>query len=319
MIIKNHSFLVTFVLLIILSFNILGQKAKVVLEPESILIGEHCRMLLNVEAPMDSHVKFPVLSDTVNKNIEIIEYGIIDTTYNKEKNNIILNRSYTITSYNEGYFPIEPFEFKMIYEKDTVLFESDARLLTVETVEVDLQSTHKDIKPIIELPLTFYEILPYILLAILLISLILFIIYYFKYKKQKASKVSIWENPEVPAYAAALSKLEALRQSNYLKQEKFKQFHIELTDILRYFLEKRFNINAPEMTSGEILSKTKDILEETDNSKLTEIFSLSDLVKFAKHKPNINESEKMLKYAFEIVKNTIPVEEKEDNTLKNES
>ena len=291
--------------------NTLGQEAKVALEPKSILIGEHVNMTLEVEAPPESDVVFPDFSDKVNTNIEIINYGNVVEDYSDDRETKILKKEYTVTAYQEGHFPIEPIEFKSIIDGDTLTFMSEAKLISVETVEIDPEEGPKDVKPIIQIPWTFSELLPYILLVLLVITIVLFIIYYLKQRKKKPEPSSIWERADVPAYAAALSKLEALRKSNYLKEEKFKLFYSELTDILRRYLEKHFEVDAPEMTSNEILLATKELLEKEDHDKLNDMLVLADLVKFAKHKPMIDESEQRLNYAFEIVKNTIPMVDEE--------
>ena len=296
--------------------NTLGQEAKVILEPKSILIGEHVSMTLQVEASPDADIVFPEFSDKVNNNIEIINYGTVEEAYSDDRETKIFKKDYTITAYQDGHFPIEPIEFKSVIDGDTLTFMSEAELLSVETVEIDREAGPKDVKPIIQIPWTFAEMLPYILLVLLVVTIVLFIIYYLKQRKKEPVASSIWEQTDVPAYAAALSKLEALRKSNYLKEEKFKLFFSELTDIIRRYLEKRFEVDALEMTSNEILSATNDLLEKEDHNKLEYILVLSDLVKFARHKPLVDESEQRLNYAFEIVKNTIPMVDDEQTNNK---
>ena len=306
--ILNIKYLLVFALLFSLTNIVKGQKAEVILEPESIRIGEHVEMTLEVEAHVDEHIIFPVFSDTIHDKVEIIRYGIIDTTFSDDKRYAVYTQTYIVTSFEEGHYPIKPAAFKSVINNDTLPFESEPLLLSVQTVDVDMEAAPKDIKPIISIPRTFSEMLPYILIVLLIVVIVLFIVYYLKQRKKRPGEQSVWERPDVPAYAAALSKLEALRKSNYLKEEKFKLFHSELTDILRRYVEKQFGIDAPEMVSDEILSETKKALDVQDHNKLKEILILSDLVKFAKHTPIVNESEQLLKYGFEIVKNTIPVD-----------
>ncbi len=313
---KNTKYFILFAWLIVLINSTYSQKAEVLLEPASILIGEHVEMTLQVEAPAEAHIQFPVFSDTIHNKIEILQYGTIDTAYSDDGYSRFFTQKYTITSFEDGYYPIEPIEFKSISDNDTLIFSSQAKLLSVETVKLDPEAGLKDIKPIIHIPRSFSEMLPYILLALVLIIIVLLLLYYLRQRKKKPESLSLWESPDIPAYAAALSKLEALRKSKYLNEEKFKPFHSELTDILRRYFEKRFEIDAPEMTSDEILLATKKLLTEDDHTKLKDILVLSDLVKFAKHKPLISESEKKIKYAFEIVKNTIPVADRKNTNNK---
>ncbi len=313
-------FLLIFILLlvspVVTSNYTPGKEASITIKPDSILIGEHVKMQINVETHPEAEVVFPVFTDTIHDNIYIINYGTIDTVYTKDSSRRILNQTHTITSYKEGHFPIKPIQFKSMIEEDTTVFESEPVLLSVNTVEVDLENSPKDIKPIINIPLTFAEILPYILAVLLLTAIIYFVIVFVKRRKNKTPQKTIWEKPGVPAHVAALNNLESLKKKNYLAEDKFKLFHSELTDIVRKYLAKRFGIDASEMTSDEILNATKNIIDEHENKLLQEIFTLSDLVKFAKYKPIINESEKLLKNAFELVNRTMKVNEE---TNKNNS
>jgi hypothetical protein len=85
-----------------------------------------------------------------------------------------------------------------------------------------------------------------------------------------------------------------------------KEYHTEITGIVRKYFEHRFNFNALEMTSAEImgvisyLEDSKPITETADN-----FFRNADLVKFAKFEPLPEVNEEMMSQAFEIVNNTI--------------
>ncbi|MFH2029311.1 MAG: hypothetical protein ABIJ40_01630, partial [Bacteroidota bacterium] len=84
-----------------------------------------------------------------------------------------------------------------------------------------------------------------------------------------------------------------------------KEFHTEVTEIVRRYFEDRFKILALEMTSAEVLVNLKYNAESDEISIVTEEFlSNADLVKFAKFKPLASLNETMLKQAFEIVNKT---------------
>ncbi|MEA3306109.1 MAG: hypothetical protein U9R52_04770, partial [Candidatus Omnitrophota bacterium] len=103
-----------------------------------------------------------------------------------------------------------------------------------------------------------------------------------------------------PAHRLAYEALRELEKKNYIKQGKIKKYYIELSDIARHYLENRFNIKAPEMTTEEFLLKAKEAKELGSEHKnlLKGFLSHCDSVKFAKYGP----SEKEISSSFESAK-----------------
>jgi hypothetical protein len=117
----------------------------------------------------------------------------------------------------------------------------------------------------------------------------------------------------------ALQKLTELRNRKLWQQEQTKQYHTELTDIIRDYLENRYVIKAHEQTSDEIFASLRymDITEENRNA-LRQVLILADLVKFAKEKPLPQDNEQSMDNAVAFVNRTqqaiqLPIEKQEDN------
>jgi hypothetical protein len=124
--------------------------------------------------------------------------------------------------------------------------------------------------------------------------------------------------PREPAHIIALRDLEKLKNEKLWQKEKIKDYYTELTDILRMYLWNRYSIRTMERTSEEILDSLKisDFKDDDAFNTLKEIFYTSDLVKFAKFKPLIDEHEKCLKESFEFVDKTkLIIEEKKEDDL----
>jgi hypothetical protein len=84
-----------------------------------------------------------------------------------------------------------------------------------------------------------------------------------------------------------------------------KTYHSELTEILRMYLERRFNIHALEQTSLEIISDVNSILQNDEaKQNLTKTLEIADSVKFAKHKSGALENEQSLKMAIQFIEST---------------
>ena len=140
-----------------------------------------------------------------------------------------------------------------------------------------------------------------VLLGLLLVIVLIGIWYYFK-KRKKPVPVVVEVKPLVPLHLQALNKLNALRDKKLWEQEEVKQYHSELTDIIREFLEKRYKIRAMEQTSDEIFSGIRHLeIAEENRNQLRQILMLADLVKFAKQKPLNADNEQSMANAIGFV------------------
>jgi hypothetical protein len=86
----------------------------------------------------------------------------------------------------------------------------------------------------------------------------------------------------------ALEKLDALMKKGLFGKGMIKEFYVELTDILRRYIESRFELKAPEMTTEEFLANIRDFsdLKYEHKNLLREFLQQADLVKFAKYGPS---------------------------------
>ena len=140
---------------------------------------------------------------------------------------------------------------------------------------------------------------------------------YRHYKKQHVAKNEEVEIQDTrPAYEIALERLNAIRQEKLWQKGRPKDYHTALTDVLRDYIRRRFEINATEQTSAEVLQAIQPCLKEQKESfvLLQNILQLADLVKFAKYHPLIEEDEKSLSRAYSFVENTKQVVEETPTT-----
>ena len=272
------------------------------IEPSRILMGEPVVLTFVIEFPDSLRLEMPVFNEQITPKIEILHYGKTDTLQPDDRNKIKIQRIIRITSWEEGFHPVEPFSFRFIAANDTIIAESEPLLLEVEPFLIDEHTDLRDIKTVMAAPVTFREVLPWLLILIAIAAFAYALFYYLKRRKPKISPVTIWEKPDIPAHIAAISSLEKLKAQKLWQQGKIKQYHSELTDILRHYIAKRFAINAMEMTSVEIMSA---FTGKPDDKRTEEILwnclQIADLVKFAKHIPESNENEISMEAAFEFV------------------
>lgn len=120
------------------------------------------------------------------------------------------------------------------------------------------------------------------------------------------------EGPPRRAHEIAYEQLDWLETSGLLMQGRIKDYYIEVSDIIRRYLEGRYAIRALEMTSGEVLEQLDDAGVSWDvHDRFTAFLAHCDLVKFAKHRPSPTACALIVPDARALVDATLPPPEPE--------
>ncbi len=117
--------------------------------------------------------------------------------------------------------------------------------------------------------------------------------------------------PVLPPWEVALRRLEELRDKKYLEYAKFDQYYLELSDILRRYMEVHFGVRAPEMTTEEFLVSIRENATVSDEHKalLGRFMQQADAVKFAKAAPTVQEAEQSWELARRFIMQSYEDEE----------
>ncbi|MFM8916939.1 MAG: hypothetical protein ACKOGP_04255, partial [Bacteroidota bacterium] len=99
---------------------------------------------------------------------------------------------------------------------------------------------------------------------------------------------AITQAPSVPCHEKALMALDELNKKQLWQNGQYRQYHTELTDILRSYISDRWEVGALEMTTDEILVLTFIPSNEVDG--IGYVLRLADMVKFAKGVPHGDEN-----------------------------
>ena len=158
--------------------------------------------------------------------------------------------------------------------------------------------------------MTFREFIqeywPYIAIGLFVIlALVLLFIFRDKLKPKKTEKPKP-KKPTEPGYVVALRELERLKEQKLWQNNNVKGYYIELTDIIRSYLYNQFDIYSLEMTTSETIDEVDNIYIINDElkSKLLQVLSLADFVKFAKAQPLPDEHDLSFKNALSFVEET---------------
>ena len=112
--------------------------------------------------------------------------------------------------------------------------------------------------------------------------------------------------PPQPAHVLALQALHRLEQQNLIGQQQIDAFYVQLSAILRRYVEWRFRLRAPEQTTEEFLAATLTSggLLTTHRDALRTFLQHCDLVKFARHEPTADDMQRTFDSAKAFVNQT---------------
>ncbi|MCL2412813.1 MAG: hypothetical protein FWC98_01595 [Bacteroidales bacterium] len=303
---------------LLLSFGAFAEThvATMKLDASKIQIGDHIRLTISLQTDENNVVIFPVLSDTMDSRIVFLSVGNIDTVQERRSHIRTYLRTFTLTIFEPGEYQFPPLAFLIRLPDSVDFFEvltNDATII-VTAPEVDLVAGIRDIRTIWGIPLTFREILPFILIF-MGIGFFTAAGLYLLYKWRKKEPIFVLKpKPVILAHVEALENLEKLRLKQLWQNNFVKEFYTELTDILRIYTEKGLHINAVEMTSDEFIEAVEN--SEFDNKSqlleiLRNILPTADLVKFAKATPLADQHDRCFKDVKLFVESTIPKEKEE--------
>jgi uncharacterized repeat protein (TIGR01451 family) len=280
-------------------------------DTSKIYIGDQINYTVTVDQPSNLVLNVIQLKDTLCKNIEILSGPVPDSSLTNGRLRLV--NKYLITSFDSGYYQVPPAYAEIKNENGIKRFYSDYSLLEVMRVKIAPPDTTAKIFDIVKpykAPVTIGEILPWVLLAALLAAAIWVIIKLIKRFKKSKSEPEQIINPD-PAHIIAFRDLEKLREEQLWQKGEVKLYYSRLTEILRQYLENRYGVFSLEMTTSETLEalvKTgfrKDELYST----IKTILNGSDLVKFAKYKPEPDENEQHFDNSWKFVELTKVKEE----------
>ncbi len=308
----KRGYIITLLVLLVTisSSNVWGQIKSTTISKDTILIGDQVLWSTRFELPEhDSVTVYPysgvMQRDTTGAKVEVVADFILDTVSIK-RGIKELEAKVLLTSFDSGSYKL-PMPLFMINEdtEDTYAIIFDTPSLFVNTIQVDTAGFQPmDIKGQIKYPVTFKEVIPWVLLGIFLLVSAYLLYRYVKYRRENRD---FFGRPIVtdPPHIVALRELDKIHSQKLWQNGKEKLFYTGITDTLREYIEGRYGVNAMEKTSSEIMLSLsgKDIDKKLYN-ELDELFKVADLVKFAKYVPTIGENEQAIPSAVRFVNST---------------
>lgn len=302
--------IVLIALLMVLTGKVAAQSVTVEAKIDSlqILIGEQAKIQLQVAMDAKQRAVFPVYTDTLIQGVEVLETAKPDTQYLNDRQRMLITQEYTITSFDSALYYLPP----MSVTVDNKVYRSKALALKVYSMPVD--TLHPDQffgqKPVMKAPFEWgdwYGLIGCSFLALPLLALLVYFIIRIRDNKPIIRKVKI--EPKLPPHQTAMNEIERIKTEKVWQKGHPKEYYTELTDALRTYIKDRFGFNALEMTSSEIIDNLLEMKDKDAISDLRYLFQTADLVKFAKHDPQMNENDANLINAIDFINETKQPEE----------
>jgi len=280
-------------------FSVLGMFGIKGRDKDKITIGDKITYTLTVKAPKDIEIKFPEFAQNLG-GFAIKDFGSSERGWFKIKT---YRQWYVLDTYVSGEYSIPPslIKYRRIGQDEWHEVSTDEVSIEVESI-LESAEDKRDIREIAG-PIGFPIKIPWYMWVILAVTVLAAGIALFLFKRKKAKSTII---PPLPAHEIAYEALDALRQKEYLRRKEHKLYYIELSGIVRQYLENRFNLRAPEMTTEEFLNTVKDnkALSYEHKSLLRDFLSHCDLVKFAKYEPVEKEADLSFESAKRLIDQT---------------
>ena len=285
---------------------ILALVVSAAIDSTTLMIGDQTDLHLQATSEVGEQVQWPVLDKELIPGIEVVDKTIVDTVSLKD-GRVQYNQYVTLTSFEDSLFYIAPLAF--VSDGDTVW--SDAMTLNVvQPFEMDTTDMAiADIKDVYKAPIWWWGVLRWVLLALGIAAVGVggyYLITYLQARFGKKDEELVAAEPLRPADEVALEKLDVIREEKIWQAGQVKEYHTQLTDVVREYIARRFDVSSVEQTSDETLSAIRPLLREQKDlyEQLRKMLTLADLVKFAKWTATPDENEQSLRSAYTFVKET---------------
>ncbi len=218
----------------------------------------------------------------------------------KLKDGRIQNQTtFTLSTFTTGDYiiPPVPIVFQMPDSTRKVMLADPVPIKVKSLLANNGDST--DIKPL-KAPYQFKRDLTlYFVLGGFFLLLIAVALYFLRFRKRAEAQERVDLRP---AWEIAFERLALLKEKRLLDAEKFKMFYIDLTEIVRWFLGRMYEITVLDMTTDEFLARFREMsLPEGLYDQTAAFLRHADLVKFAKYVPERARSESEFTTAHDII------------------
>jgi hypothetical protein len=296
-------------------------RAVVTLAPEKPVLGDPLTLTLEVTAEPGVEIEMPAFGEALGR-FQIVQF--VPREQRGADGKAVLAQTYTLQAPMSGRQRIPPLQVELVDRRghsaqgaqgaQTVgagqdagaavapAGEPEAQELLTEEIPVQIGSVlpegevAAELRPVrASLPLRSHV---RVYAAIALAALVLLGVGGFL--AVRAWRQAARRQVRISAYDQAMARLRELEQRGLPRPgedgPKIDQWYVELSAIVRRYLEDRYHLRAPELTTEEFLREAQrsGLLSSTHRALLSDFLVRCDRVKFARYEPDEEESRQAL-------------------------
>lgn len=315
--------------------NAVADVASAAIDTPWVAVGMPRVLHIEVSVPDGAQVQWPMEIEAdgfVARDFEdpsknyLLEFGpdtdfSIDTV--REAGGMVsLKADLKFFAFDSAAMVIAPFRF-VVNGRDTLATQMLALKCEnpFESVPDDVQAT-QDLKPVMQPAFVLWDYVWWFFWLQVVVTIItVSTLVYLHWRKHRTLKVADGASAApvklLPAHVTALRALDTLAEKKLWQSGQHKQFHTELSEILRRYIEERYKVPAMECTTDEIMQELVELTmtQRSSYNNLREVLQMADLVKFAKYEPLADENQMVLMNArlfVEQTKESLPEETTEN-------
>ena len=278
------------------------------IDSTQIMMGDQTKMDIQVTAPSAEQIQAPEFDAQLPQGVECVTKSAMDTTV-LDNGQVELSQELVLTSFGDTTYSIQPY---IVSAAGDTIYAETSHLAVLRPEGIDEMTDIYDIKDIEDVPIWWWDVVKWILLGLGVVLLGVGIYFLWRWYNKTHRRVQILAEVPVntrPAEEEALERLAIIGSEKIWQEGKCKQYHTELTDVVRTYIGRRFDVHSTEKTSDETLSAMKPLINKELYARLAKMLQLADFVKFAKYEALPNENEQALDTAYEFVYETTPKKE----------
>jgi hypothetical protein len=250
-----------------------------------ILIGDVITYSVIITHAADVKLERPSPGKNLGQ-FEIRDYKVQEPT--KVGDQIVSRTDYQISTFDIGDYDIPSLQVFYRTKQDTTLHELKTEVIKIHVTSLNPNEKGdiRDIKPPMTPPRPWARIIAAIAGVVALLALTGLGYWYWRRRRLGQSIIPTREKTPRPPHEIALEALATLHVSDLLATGQIKTFYIQLSEILRQYVEGRYFIDAMEMTTRQLTDRmASERIDQDHIQHLQGLLDVSDLVKFAKFIP----------------------------------
>ncbi len=279
-----------------------AQASRVTIEPDTteIHVGDPLALRLSVEHPADLAVRWPDSLSLDPFEPLALEVGPSEVSADGARTTAVLR----VTAFELGEIEIPSFDIELTDGAEvTTALSTDPVVIGVTTVGLDEGGDIRDVKGPRAIARDWLLLWPWLLLAVALVG----VAYWWGRRRRRVADRADSRPPAParPPHEIALEALDRLEASPLLEHGEIKPYHIEVSRIIRTYLEGRYRIWALEMITPDVVSSLGHAgVDPGIRTAFERFLDACDLVKFAKWRPDHAACRSILADARTLVERT---------------